>query len=263
MTGRRNPFLVLGLILTAALNPAAAWAAENPPVRGYRVLAVHPHDPDAFTQGLLIHDGRMFESTGQYGRSTVREVDWRTGRIVRQKPLPSSYFGEGLVWSNGRLIQLTWKRGRALVWDPDRLELIGSFAYQGQGWGLTSDGRRLFRSDGSDRLIIHDPDTFQEIGRLRVTAGGEPVRRLNELEYIDGRIWANVWQTDRLARIDPDTGEVLDWVDLGGLMDSVPYAGRIDCLNGIAHDPETGRLLVTGKYWPRLFEIELAPPSSK
>ncbi|MBM4142176.1 MAG: glutaminyl-peptide cyclotransferase [Lentisphaerae bacterium] len=229
-----------------------------PRISGYRIAAAYPHDPAAFTQGLVWHAGRLYESTGLEGRSTLREVDLASGRVLRSAPLPSEAFGEGLASCAGRLLQLTWRSGIGYVWRPEDFALLGTFSYPGEGWGLTSDGNALIMSDGTDVLRFLDPLTFRETARRRVTDEGAPVTRLNELEYVRGEILANVWGSVRIARIDPATGNVLGWIDLRGLLTPEEQAAA-DVLNGIAYDDRQDRLFVTGKFWPRLFEIELVP----
>lgn len=228
----------------------------------YEIVARHPHDPEAFTQGLLWHDGSLYESTGRYGRSTLREVDPETGAVVRERALGEGYFAEGLALWQGRLLQLTWLEHTAFVWALDDFAPLDTFAYPTQGWGLTHDGERLIMSDGSSTLYFRDPETFAETGRVTVQAWGEELSELNELEWIDGVVWANVWLTDLVVRIDPGSGSVIDVVDLSGLL-TPGEAAAANILNGIAHDPDTGRTWVTGKLWPWLFEIALVDPSTR
>ena len=229
------------------------------PVFGYEVVDAFPHDPDAFTQGLAISGGRLFEGTGLYGSSRLREVDLRTGAVLREVDLPDSAFGEGIAVVGDRVVQLTWRGGIGYVYDRDTFRRVDSFRYEGEGWGLAFDGTRLILSDGTPTLRFLDPRTFEVVRTVRVLADGEPVDRLNELEFIDGEVYANVWKSDRIARIDPGTGRVTAWVDLSGLRP--PGAiGPESVLNGIAHDPSSDRLFVTGKSWPELFEIELVSP---
>ena len=220
-------------------------------------MAAYPHDPSAFTQGLVVHGGFLYESTGGYGYSTVRKVDIESGRVLASRRLPRSLFGEGLTFLDGRLYQLTWRSGRVLVYEPDTLAPRGEHHIRTEGWGITHDGRRLIVSDGSDVLYFYAPDSFELIGRVPVRDGVLAVSRLNELEFLNGRILANVWESDNIAVISPDTGAITAWVDLAGLL-PLPYrTARVDVLNGIAHDIEGDRLFVTGKRWPRLFHIEL------
>ncbi|MCS6845006.1 MAG: glutaminyl-peptide cyclotransferase [Caldilineales bacterium] len=228
----------------------------------YRVLNRFPHDPRAFTQGLVYLDGVFYESTGLRGQSTVRIVDPPTGQVLQQVALPEPYFGEGIAVLGDRLYQLTWQEGTGFVYDRHTLAPLGTWSYPGEGWGLTTDGNRLIMSDGSHQLRILDPATLQEIERLAVVdAFGQPVVRLNELEHIEGEVWANVWQTDLIARVDLATGRVAGWVDLSGLLPPEERTQPVDVLNGIAYDAATGRLFVTGKWWPWVYEIEVVPLS--
>lgn len=224
-----------------------------------RVLESYPHDPDAFTQGLLFHRGALYESTGRYGRSELRRVEPETGEALAFRRLPGDLFGEGLALAGDRLVQLTWRSGVALVWDVGTLEPRGELAYAGEGWGLAYDGDRLVMSDGSSVLTFRDPESFAELGRVRVTLRGRPLAQLNELEVVDGAVWANVWGTESVVRIDPATGEVTGIADLSelrGLL-SPEEARGIDVLNGIAWWPEREAFLVTGKLWPRAFLVEI------
>lgn len=241
------------LALLAAAIAAPALAAT--PVQGYKVVKSHPHDPNAFTQGLFFHDGFLFEGTGLRGRSSIRKVEIETGKVLQQVDLPPEFFGEGIAQWGDRLIGITWQEQTAFVLDLKTFRLWRKFNYAGEGWGLTHNGRELVMSDGSAELRFLDPANFKELRRVRVTADGRPVAQLNELEWVEGEVFANVWQTDRIARIDPATGRVKGWIDLGGLL--TERSGQEDVLNGIAYDAKTKRLFVTGKLWPRLFEIQL------
>ena len=222
------------------------------------MLARYPHDTEAFTQGLLWRNGHLFESTGLYGESSLREVDLRTGTVVRRHDLPADLFGEGLAAVRDHLVQLTWKHGTALVWRTADFSVARQFAYEGEGWGLCFDGEHLVMSDGSDRLVFRDPDSFAVARTVHVTRDGAPVRALNELECVDGAVYANVWQTDEIVRIDPRTGRVEATIDAGGLLDAASR-GHADVLNGIAFVPETGHFLITGKLWPWVFEVRWVP----
>ncbi len=242
-----------------AVTPASAPSPASParprtvPVE---VVASYPHDRTAFTQGLLLDGDRLFESTGLVGESSLREVDLATGEVLRRRAIGEGYFAEGLALVGNRLIQLTWQSGVALVHDRDSFEPLGRFAYQGEGWGLCSDGRRLVMSDGSARLTFRDPVTFDATGSVTVTDGdGTPVTRLNELECVGDAVYANVWMTDRIARIDPASGRVTAWIDAAALRP--PNAGPQDVLNGIAFDERDGTFLVTGKRWPTLYRVRL------
>lgn len=222
------------------------------------VLSVRPHDAEAFTQGLLIEDGRLFESTGLYGSSTLREVDPTTGEVVRSVALEEMLFGEGLELIGDRLFLLTYQEGTALVFDRDTFEVIRQFSYETEGWGLCSDGVRLVMSDGTDTLVFRDPETFAEIGSVGVTVAGERVEWINELECVGGEVWANIWSTDSIYRIDPATGEVTGVVDASGLLEP-PLDEDRAVLNGIAYDEITQTWLVTGKLWPAMFEVRFVP----
>jgi glutamine cyclotransferase len=230
---------------------------EAVPVYGYEVVRVYPHDPEAFTQGLVYEGGFLYESTGLYGRSSLRKVELETGRVVKIHHLPPEFFGEGLTIWRDRLIQLTWQERTGFVYEKETFRLLRTFTYATEGWGLTHDGRHLIRSDGTAVLSFLDPETFREVRRLEVRDRGRPVSFLNELEYVRGEIYANVWQTDCLVRISPRTGRVLGWVDLTGVLGPEDHVRPVDVLNGIAYDAERDRLFVTGKLWPKLFEIRL------
>jgi glutaminyl-peptide cyclotransferase len=256
---RRALMAALAALAGAAGMPLAL-AAPNPPVHGFKVVRSYPHDPDAFTQGLFFHDGYLFEGTGLRGRSCIRKVEIETGRVLQQVDLPGEVFGEGITLWGDRIIGLTWQEGTAFVLDLKTFKLWRKFNYTGEGWGITHNERELIMSDGTAELRFLDPLTFKELRRLRVTANGRPVDQLNELEWVNGQVFANIWQTDRIARIDPKTGQVVAWIDLAGLLPPNQRTGRDDVLNGIAYDAKTKRLFVTGKLWPRLFEIQLTAP---
>ncbi|MEX1081842.1 MAG: glutaminyl-peptide cyclotransferase [Halofilum sp. (in: g-proteobacteria)] len=252
--GRALIAVSLVLPLAFAAEHTKLPPADPAPVLDYRVVASYPHDPQAYTQGLLFYEGRLYESTGR--ESELRELRLESGEIVRKVELDDEYFGEGLARWGDRLIQLTWKAGTAFVYDIDSLRRLRRFSYSGEGWGLTQDDSHLIMSDGSATLRFLDPDSFEVQRRVRVTDGALPVDALNELEYVRGEIYANVYRSERIARIDPRSGRVVAWIDLAGLLDPEEGAG---VLNGIAYDATGGRLFVTGKYWPRLFEIEPRP----
>lgn len=246
--------IVLGLWVLLAATPALAQRA---PVQGYRVVHAFPHDPTAFTQGLLWRDGVLYESTGR-APSTIRKVRLEDGAVLERRELADIFFGEGIVDWGDRLYSLTWRNGLGFVWSIDGFTPLGGFTYPGEGWALTRDDRRLIMSDGTAELRFLDPETLAETGRVTVTDDGVPVRRLNELEWVEGEVLANIWQSDRIARIDPETGRVKAWIDLSGLLPP----GQIedpndDVLNGIAWDAAARRLFVTGKNWPTLFQIEI------
>ena len=238
-----------------SISGALAGAADVVHAQVVRpeIVAVHPHDAEAFTQGLLLHDGRFFESTGLNGRSSLRRVVPVTGLVEHRIELASELFGEGLALVGNRLIQLTWLNNVALVYDVD-FNRLGTFDYDGEGWGLCYDGSRLIMSDGSSRLFFRSPDTFDLLGEVQVARGGTPVSRLNELECVGRLVYANVWQTDTIVRVDPSSGEVLATIDASGLLTAAEGA-EADVLNGIAFDPATGHFFLTGKLWPKLFEV--------
>lgn len=225
----------------------------------YEVINEYPHDPQAFTQGLIFLDGVFFESTGLYGESSLRKVDVQTGQVLQQIDLPSQYFGEGLTAWEGVLIQLTWQENTGFVYQLEKFSLLKEFSYPTQGWGLTHDGERLIMSDGSDTLFFLDGETFEVVDQVVVTDQGQEISRINELEYVQGEIFANIWLTDTIIRIDPFNGEVLGRIDLSGILPDVERTSETDVLNGIAYDPETDRLFITGKFWPKVYEINLIP----
>ena len=254
----RAAILALALLFT----PAAAGAQEAPPVPvySYEVVRVWPHDRTAFTQGLAWHDGDLLESTGR-APSTVRRVRLEDGAVLDLQLLDAAYFGEGLTEIDGRVLTLTWLSGKGFIWDAADLAPEGEFAYAGEGWGLTDDGRRLILSDGTPMLRFLDPGTLTETGRVPVTLRGRPVGQINELEWIEGEVFANIWQTDLIVRIDPATGRITGLIDLTGLLPDRSGMNPIDdVLNGIAWDPDGRRLFVTGKNWPSLFEIRITGP---
>ena len=254
--------LGLGLAVAAGTRPATAQriADLGPPVYAVQVVKSYPHDVGAFTQGLFLRDGFLYESTGLNGRSSVRKVRLETGEVLQKADLPADVFGEGITDWKDRIVGLTWQSQFGFVLDLKKFSVLGRFPYVGEGWGITRSDRELIMSDGSSALRFLDPETLRETRRLEVTAAGQPVARLNELEWVDGEIYANVWQTDRIARIDPTTGRVVAWIDLAGLLpERERIADYTDVLNGIAYDPKTKRLFVTGKLWPKVFEIRIEP----
>ena len=232
-------------------------ASSSAPVYSYRVLDTFFHDPEAFTQGLVFQDGVLYEGTGLRGRSSLRKVELETGTVLQRYDLPAQYFGEGIAILGDKVFQLTWQSQKGFVYDKETFELLDQFTYPGEGWGLTHDGVQLIMSDGTSTLRMIDPQSLTEIGRIKVLDGDVPVIWLNELEYVAGQVWANVWQTNNIVRIDPATGQVVGWIDLSGLLQERDVAQLVDVLNGIAYDAQTERIFVTGKLWPRLFEIEL------
>ena len=238
-------------------TPATPSATPELPVYTYTVINTYPHDPAAFTQGLIFENGVLYESTGLYGRSSLRKVDLETGTVFQIYELEPQFFGEGLTIFGDTLIQLTWQSNVGFVYDKQSFDRLREFSYPTEGWGITHDGERLIMSDGTDRLFFLDPETLQITGHISVTDAGRSVSRLNELEYIHGDVYANIWQTNLIARIDPQTGAVVGWIDLSGLLAEEYRQQPVDVLNGIAYDAEHDRLFVTGKLWPKLFEIEL------
>jgi len=248
--------LLIALIGGWSILMAQVPSSGGLPLYGYRVVNVYPHDASAFTQGLQYLDGYFYEGTGLNGRSSIRKVTLETGKVLQQRTVPGEFFGEGItVWKND-LFELTWQSHVAFVYDRATFEPKQRFTYPGEGWGLTSDGTNLVMSDGTDELRVLDPVTFAEKRRIKVTAGGIALRNLNELEYMKGEILANIWMTDYVARVAPDSGRVTAYIDLRGLLTATERANT-DVLNGIAYDAKQDRLFVTGKLWPKLFEIKL------
>lgn len=243
----------LALATALALTPIAG--AAEAPVCGFEVIASHPHDPTSFTQGLFFLDGYLYEGTGQHGKSSLRRIELESGEAEQEHRLAEDHFGEGVAVHGDRILQLTWLSGIGFVYNRSTFELLGTFTYEHEGWGVTSDGGRLYVSDGSSVLRVWDPESFKTVQQLQVSDQQGPVEGLNELEFVRGELLANVYPSDRIARIDPKSGEVIAWIDLSGLLDPRPEDAGI--LNGIAFDEAGGRLLVTGKNWPLLFHIEV------
>lgn len=266
---RQRVFWAVILLTASALLVAIGWIRSQrgdvsiPPAMTqrmtYEVVNTYPHDPTAFTQGLVYHDGYLYESTGLYGQSSLRKVALDTGVVLQKANLPPNYFGEGLALWENTLLQITWLEETGFIYALEDFSLLGQFTYPTEGWGLTHDGERLIMSDGSHRLYFLDPGTFEVTGQVQVTDQGEPVERINELEYIQGEVYANIWLTDDIVRIDPGTGVVLGWIDLAGILPEALRSPDTDVLNGIAYDPVGDRLFVTGKNWPELYEIRLVP----
>jgi len=260
-TGTRVRLWLLGLALFGQAAIAATEAFQfggGIPVFGYDIVNTYPHDPGAFTEGLFYLDGFLYESTGLEQHSTIRKVRLETGVVLEQVELPARYFGEGIVNWGSHLLSLTWKSGVGFVWDLKSFKQQRQFHYPGEGWALTQDGHRIIMSDGTSSLRFLDPTTLAETGRLEVSLNGKPVPRLNELEWVDGEIYANVWETNWIVRIDPVSGRVIGLVNLAGLLPASDQVSGIDSvLNGIAYDHKGSRLFVTGKNWPKLFEIRL------
>ena len=262
--------VVLGALTGCAKEGGSGSSGDPPPVlapdprvAGYTVVKSWPHDPGAFTQGLEFEKGRLYEGTGGEGKSELREVALETGDAVRISTLPPNVFGEGITILGNRIYQLTWKSNRGFIYDLATFRRISEFTYDGEGWGLANDGTSLIMSDGTETVTFRDPATFAVSRTLEVHDGDRPVSQLNELEWINGELWANVWQSDSLVRINPQSGEVVGWINLRGIF-SASDRGRylqpgqaVDVLNGIAYDDSTKRLLVTGKWWPRIYHIAI------
>jgi glutamine cyclotransferase len=241
-----------------ALCVALAVARAAAPEYGYRVVHVYPHDHNAFTQGLEYRGGFLYEGTGLEGRSSLRKEKLETGEVLQKIDLPALYFGEGITVIDQKIVELTWKHQLGFVYDQASFRRLRTFNYPGEGWGLANDGTNIYMSDGSAQIRVWDGVTLQEKKRLNVHDGTKAIRELNELEWVHGEIYANVWQTDRIARISPVDGTVVGWIDLEGILPAADRAGA-DVLNGIAYDSLGDRLFVTGKLWPKLFEIKLVP----
>jgi glutamine cyclotransferase len=254
-------FFILALAFAAAACGPATQASGVPEYT-YEVVHTYPHDSTAYTQGLVFHDGLLYEGTGLEGRSSIRKVKLETGEVLQKRDIPPEYFGEGIIIWKDRLIEITWKGEKGFIYDLATFAPRGQFEYPGEGWGLTDDGKRIIMSDGTAQLRFWDPETLKETGRITVTDEGQPVPQLNELEWVKGEVYANVYQTDRIARINPGTGKVVGWIDLTGILRPADRTGETDVLNGIAYDAARDRLFVTGKLWPKLFEIKLTRKSS-
>lgn len=251
----------LVVALLVALRASGAIAQTAPASLRTEVLASYPHDPAAFTQGLLLHDGMLYESTGLNGRSSLRQVELSTGTVLRRVDLPANLFGEGLALVGERLFQLTWRDGIALVYDLASFAEKGRFTYSGEGWGLCFDGAQLIQSDGSQRLIFRDPATFAITRQIAVTQQGRPVMELNELECVGDKVYANIWMTDRIVEISKLNGSVTAVIDASDLLSSTERRALASeaILNGIAYDPADGTFLLTGKLWPKLFRVRFVP----
>ena len=251
--------LALALFGCSGTNPSVPRDSRVAIVYTYKVVGSYPHDSDACTQGLVFDNGVLYEGTGLYGRSSLRKVDLERGEVLQTHNLPEQYFGEGITIYRDEIFQLTWQSNVGFIYDKQDFSLLGEFNYDTEGWGMTNDGKRLIMSDGTSTLHFLDPDSLKEIKRIEVYDLDGPVNRLNELEYVKGEIYANIWQTNRIARINPTTGQVDGWIDLTGILNPQDVINPVDVLNGIAYDSKNGRLFVTGKLWPKLFEIELIP----
>jgi len=257
-------FALLGAVLVFSCSSFLGCSilddSDDVPVYSYNIVNAYPHNRDAFTEGLVFENGVLYEGTGLLGYSTLRRVELETGEILQIRELSDEFFGEGITIDGDRIVQLTWQSHIGFVYDKDSFELLQEFTYSTEGWGITHDGTRLIMSDGTSTLHFLDPQTFEEIGQVEVFDNDGPVTRLNELEYVQGEIYANVWQTDWVVQIAPETGRVVGWIDLRDLLSAEDRSQPVDVLNGIAYDADSDRLFVTGKLWPKLFQIELTSP---
>lgn len=259
----RRAFVAAAALVIYGCGPAATQASGVPEYT-YEVVKVYPHDRTAFTEGLVYHDGFLYESTGMREQSSLRKVKLETGEVVQRRDIPGEYFGEGMIIWKDRILMMTYTTEVGFIFDLATFEKKGEYRYPGQGWSYTTDGKNIYMDgtrdvraeEGDAEIRILDPETMKETGTIHVTDEGRPVKNLNELEWVKGEIFANIWQTDRIARIDPKTGKVVGWIDLTGLLTPAERQG-VDVLNGIAYDAKGDRLFVTGKYWPKLFEIKL------
>lgn len=266
MTARRLLVLLLPIVLLYSCakkeneptpKPATP-ATPATPVYSYEIVTTYPHDTKAFTEGLQYYDGELYESTGLNGESTLRREDLKTGKVLQSIDIAKEYFGEGIVIFGSKIFQLTYKSQIGFVYDLKTFKQLSTFSYNGEGWSFTTDGTNLIMSNGTDKLQFLDPNSLSVVKTVRVQEAGMPLMYINELEYIKGELWANIWGTDRIVRIDPESGEVKGWIDLAGLL-SPSDKQNVDVLNGIAYDAEHDRIFVTGKYWPKIFEIKVKP----
>jgi glutamine cyclotransferase len=266
---RNLPFLALALAMIfiswqgssnlSICKHASAEEAEDATLYSYKVVNTFPHNTESFTQGLFIENGILYESTGLNGKSAVKKIELKTGKVIKSRDMQDKFFGEGLTVVGNKIYQITWRSKTGFVYDKESLDIQRTFSYKTQGWGITYDGKYLIISDGSEILYFMDPKSFVVVGKLEVYDKTGKITKLNELEYINGEIYANIWGKDLIARIDPKTGYVKSWIDLSGILSKEDRKGKEDVLNGIAYNPENDTLLVTGKFWPKLFEIEVVP----
>lgn len=249
----------LMLIIYQAQSVAADYYLRNnkAPISKIKVVNIYPHDPEAFTQGLFYRDGFLYESTGLVGKSSLRKVDLATGKIIKKIKLPDKYFGEGITYFNNKIYQLTWTNQKGFIYDFKTLKKTAEFNYEGEGWGIASDGKKLFMSDGSSKIQCREPASLKILKTLNVHDGKEPITGINELEFIKGEIWANIFMQSVIVRISPHTGKILGWIDLSLLYNKIPKYYSVDVLNGIAYDENNDRIFVTGKYWPYVFKIKI------
>ena len=251
----------ISLMIALSCNLGFSHDAEKNKIPEYTYIIINsfPHDHEAYTQGLIYADGYFYESTGRRGESTLRKVDINTGAPLQWQRLGEQFFGEGITLFNDQIIQLTWQSYTGFVYDKQSLIVLEEFYYNTEGWGITNDGQNIIMSDGSSTLFVLEPGTFAVLDEIQVTANGIPIRNLNELEYVKGEIYANVMPSDRIARIDPKTGNITGWIDLSGILKTLKQGYAVDVLNGIAYDAENDRLFVTGKLWPKVYEIKVIP----
>jgi glutamine cyclotransferase len=259
MKGIFSRFVILFLLTACRPFLIGQISPKTTPEYAFAVVRVFPHDTTAYTQGLTYRDGFLYEGTGRNGQSSLRKVRLETGTVIQHVDLGPEFFGEGITIIKDKVFQLTWKSGTGFVYDLNSFHLLQKFAYSGEGWGLATDGRELFLSDGTSEIRVLDAETFHEKHSLRVHDGATPVDQLNELEFVEGQIFANIWHSNRIARISPQTGDVVGWIDLTGLLSPIYRLEPEAVLNGIAYDPNRKRLFVTGKLWPNIFEIRLSP----
>ena len=258
--------MLISTLLLPALTIAQTSTKSQPqrvPEYTYKVVRDFPHDPSAFLQGLVYHNGFFYEGTGRHGESSLRKVRMETGEVLQRVDLPREYFGEGITIFNNKVVQITWQSQTGFVYNLSDFRVLRQFSYPGEGWGLTTHGNEIYMSDGTPEIRVLDGNTFQEKRRIKVHDGATPIKELNELEYVEGELFANIWHTDRIARISPQTGKVLGWIDLTGLLGPMYRRDEEAVLNGIAYDPQKKRLFVTGKLWPKIFEIQIMPKKSR
>jgi glutaminyl-peptide cyclotransferase len=256
-------FVLTALTQLSLAQSSQPIPAPRPPEYTFKLVQVFPHDPAAFTQGLAYRDGFLYEGTGLNGQSSLRKVSLETGAVVQRVDLTAEFFGEGITLLRNEVVQLTWQSQAGFIYNLSDFKLLRTFSYSGEGWGLATNGRDFFMSDGTAQIRVLDGDTLAEKRRIKVHDGDKPVEQLNELEFVEGEIFANVWQTNRIARISPQSGKVIGWIDLTGLLPPVYHLESGAVLNGIAYDPEHKRLFVTGKLWPSIFQIQLIPKPAK